>query len=314
MRKLKILAGRSHPTFAAQIAAQLNTPLSNVNYIKFENDNLLVQIQENVRECDVFFIQTTVPPVQECIIETLMVINALKHSSAARITTVLPYFPYARSDKKDQPRISITARLIADILETAGSNRVLTMDLHSPQIQGFFSTPCDQLIAARNICGYLLKQKDLSNCILVAPDVGRSKAIAYYNQMLHLPLAIIDKKRSGNNDDITPMHLIGEVKGKDVLMIDDEIASGSTLTKSAAFLVEKGAKRVTAVAVHPIFSGKVVENINKSPISELIITDSIPINDKARNCIKKISILSVSNLFASAIKRIHEGESVSDLF
>lgn len=309
-----ILAGRSHPLFAEKIAKELDLKLTPIDYIRFNNDNLLSQIKDNVRGSDAFFIQTTLLPVQEFIFETLMVVNALKHASASRITSVLPYFPYSRSDKKDQPRISITARLVADILETAGSNRILTMDLHSPQIQGFFSTPCDQLISTKTICDYLIKNKDLSNYVLVAPDVGRSKALIKYTEILNLPLAIIDKRRIGNTDEIVPTHIIGDVKGKNILIIDDEIASGSTLVKSAKFLVKKGAKKIIAAIIHPIFSGNVVEKLNNSPIDELIITDTIPLNNKEKNCSKKISILSVSSLFANAIKRIHKSESVSSLF
>ena len=314
MGKLKILSGRSHRNFAEKICKKLNIKLTDIDYIQFDNDNFLVQIQENVRESDVFFIQTTCPPVQDGIIETLMVINALKHASAARITAVLPYFPYSRSDKKDQPRISITARLIADLLETAGSNRVLTMDLHSPQIQGFFSTPCDQLIATSLICEHLKKTKDLSNYVLVAADVGKSKTLTNYTKQLNLPLAIVDKRRLGNTGEVVPTHLIGDVKGKNALIVDDEIASGGTLCNAARFLSEKGAKKIIAAVVHPVFSGKVISNINNSPIDELIITDSIPLTGKEKDCSKKISLLSVSNLFAQAILRIHNGDSVGDLF
>lgn len=315
MRKLKIIAGNSHRALAQNISDKLGIRLTEIESVRFGNDNLLYQIKENVRECDVFFIQTTCPPVHEIIFESLMVINALKHASAIRITSVFPYFPYARSDKKDQSRICITARLIADLLETAGSNRVLTMDLHSPQIQGFFSTPCDQLIATKTICNYLKKEKDLSNYVLVSADVGKSKTLSNYAKLLNLPLAIVDKRRLGNNDDIIPTHLIGSVKGKSALIVDDEIASGNTLCKSAQFLVEKkGATKVIAAAVHPVFTEKTIENLNNSPIEELIVTDTIPLRQKQSLCKKKIVVLSVAELFANAIQRIHEGDSVSDLF
>lgn len=315
MRKLKIISGHSHQTFAQRIADKLSIQLTPIASIRFNNDNLLYQITENVRECDVFFIQTTCPPVQEIIFESLMVINALKHASAVRITSVFPYFPYSRSDKKDQSRICITARLIADLLETAGSNRVLTMDLHSPQIQGFFSTPCDQLIATKTICNYLKKNKDISNYVLVSADVGKSKTLANYTKLLNLPLAIVDKRRLGNTDDIIPTSLIGNVEGKNILMVDDEIASGNTLCKAAHFLVEqKGAQKVIAAVVHPVFTEKTLENLNNSPIDELIVTDTIPLKYDKKECRKKISVLSVSDLFANAIQRIHEGDSVSGLF
>ena len=314
MRKLKILSGRSHRDFAQKIANKLSTQLTEIDTIRFENDNLLYQIKENVRECDVFFIQTTCFPVQEIIFESLMIINALKHASAGRITAVFPYFPYSRSDKKDQSRICITARLMADLLETAGSNRVLTMDLHSPQIQGFFSSPCDQLIATKTICNYLNKEKDLKNYVLVAADVGKSKTLSNYTKLLNLPLAIVDKRRLGNTDNIIPTHLIGSVAGKNALIVDDEIATGSTICKASQFLIKKGAKKVIVAAVHPVFSKKVIDNLNNYPIDELIITDTIPLNGKEKKCNKKITVLSVAELFADAIQRIHEGDSVNDLF
>ena len=315
MRQLKIISGNSHQVFAKSIANKLGVPLTPIISIRFNNDNILYQITENVRECDVFFIQTTCPPVQEIIFESLVVINALKHASAVRITSVFPYFPYSRSDKKDQSRICITARLVADLLETAGSNRVLTMDLHSPQIQGFFSTPCDQLIATKTICNYLNTNKDISDYVLVSADVGKSKTLSNYIKLLNLPLAIVDKRRLGNSDDIIPTHLIGSVAGKNILIVDDEIASGNTLCKAAKFLVEqKGAKKVIAAAVHPVFTQKTLENLNHSPIEELIVTDTIPLGVDLKQCKKKISILSVAELFANAIQRIHEGDSVSDLF
>ena len=294
MQKLKVLSGRSHRSFAEKICKKLNIHLSEIDYIQFDNDNFLAQIQENVRESDTFFIQTTFPPVQDGIVETLMVINALKQASAARITAVLPYFPYSRSDKKDQPRISITARLMADLLETAGANRVLTMDLHSPQIQGFFSTPCDQLIATSLICEHLKKTKDLSNYVLVAADVGKSKTLISYTKQLNLPLAIVDKRRMGNSGKVVPTHLIGDIKGKNALIVDDEISSGGTLCKAAQFLSDKGAKKIIAAVVHPVFSGKVIDNLNNSPINELIITDTIPLAGKEKGCTKKISLLSRS--------------------
>ena len=314
MRKLKVISGSSHRDFSEKIVKKLNIKLTEVEKIRFENDNLLYQVKGNVRECDVFFIQTTCTPVQEVIFESLMIINALKHASAMRITAVLPYFPYARSDKKDQSRICITARLVADLLETAGVHRVLTMDLHSPQIQGFFSYPCDQLIATKTICNYL-KKMDLSNYVLVSADVGKSKTLSNYIKDLNLPLAIVDKRRLGNQDDIIPTHLIGSVEGKNVLIVDDEIASGNTLCKAAQFLKEqKGAKKIIASAVHPVFTKQTVENLNNSPIEELIVTDTIPLNVSKIKCKTKISILSVTDLFAKAIQRIYEGDSVSDLF
>jgi ribose-phosphate pyrophosphokinase len=225
---------------------------------------------------------------------------------------VLPYFPYARSDKKDKPRISITARLIADLLQTAGADRVLTMDLHSPQIQGFFHIPIDQLLAAPLICDYF-RDKDLSNAVLVAGDVGESKTIGRYANRLNLPIAIIDKRRDGDDEKARAVHLIGEVEGKDALIIDDEIASGGTLVEAVHFLKEKGVKSVTAAAVHPVLSGRAVERIRETELEELVVTNSIPLRDKQKQY-DKFKVLSVAPLLGDAIIRIHNGDSVSKLF
>jgi ribose-phosphate pyrophosphokinase len=286
--------------------------LSRMETIRFSNQNMLVRLLDNVREADIFVIQTSCPPVSDNIIETFLMLDALKNSSAARVTAVLPYFPYVRSDKKDQPRISIAAKLMARLLETAGASRFLLMELHSHQIQGFFDVPVDQLLAVDVFCDYLQDQ-DLSNFVIVAADVGEAKHLGRYANRLNLPMAIIDKRRLGNSDNVIPTQLIGNVEGKHALIIDDEVASAGTLCKAAEFLKEKGAKTIRAAVVHPVLSGSALEKINASPLDELIVTNTIPLGDKKRLC-PKITELSVAPLFAKAIQRIHNGDSISVLF
>lgn len=308
--KLKIFAGSSHPELAKSICNALDLPLSKSETIKFSNENLMVRILENVRECDVFYIQTSAPPVNEAIIETLIAIDALKSASAARVTAVLPYYFYARSDKKDQPRISITARLMADLLQTAGADRVLTMDLHSPQIQGFFRFPVDQLVASPILCEYL-SQSDLSDTVLVAGDVGEAKELGRFANVLHLPVAVVDKRRYGNDDRAVATNLIGDVSGKRAIIVDDEIATGGTIVEAANFLLARGAKDVRVVATHGVLSGPAIDRINASAIQKVVVTDTIPLRDKLSS---KVEVLSVGPLLAKAIRRIHDGDSVSDLF
>ena len=308
--RLKIFAGQSHRRLAEDICYFLDVPLGKSRLVKFSNENLMVQIEENVRECDVFLIQSSSPPVNEGIIETLLTVDALKHASAARITAVLPYFPYARSDKKDKPRISIAARLMADLLMTAGADRVLTMDLHSPQIQGFFRIPVDQLKAVRIICDHW-KRRDLTNYVLVAGDAGEAKELGAYANRLNLPMAMVDKRRYGDDEKPKAVNVIGDVEGKRCLIVDDEVASGGTLIEAAAFLQKMGALTVEATCVHPVLSGKAVERITESSIAELVVADTIP-TDPQR--FEKLTVLPVAPTFAKAIRRIHEGDSVSELF
>ena len=257
-------------------------------------------------------IQPSCPPVSDGIVELLITIDALRHASAGRITAVLPYFPYARSDKKDRPRVSITARLMADLVETAGANRVLTMDLHSPQIQGFFRIPADQLQAAPILCDYLRQSRDLSNYVLVAGDVGEAKEVGRYANRLHLPIAIVDKRRDGDDENARAVNLIGDVAGKVALIVDDEVASGGTLMEATRVVLERGAAAVEACAVHPVLSGRAIERIEASPLRQLVVTDTIPLTPPKR--IERIHVQSVARLFADAIQAIHDGSSVSRLF
>jgi ribose-phosphate pyrophosphokinase len=309
---IKLISGTSHPELAGEIADCLGLALTRTRTVRFGNENILFQCLENVREADVFVVQTSCPPVSDGLVELLIMIDALKHASARRITAVLPYFPYARSDKKDRPRISITARLIADLLQTAGADRVLTMNLHSPQVQGFFHVPVDQLDATPLVCDYLLKTTTLQDTVLVASDVGEAKDLEQYAQRLNLPMAIIDKRRYDDSEQPVAVGLIGDVDGRDALIIDDEVASAGTMMAAVDYLKSQGARRVEAAAVHPVMSGKANVKLDASPIGRLVVTNSIPIPPERGS--KKIEVVSVAQLFAQAIRAIHDGASVSELF
>ncbi|HET6470344.1 MAG TPA: ribose-phosphate pyrophosphokinase [Pseudomonadales bacterium] len=309
---IKLIAGSSHPALAAEIAQNLGIALCETEIVRFGNENILFQCKENVRQSDVFVIQTSAPPLSDMIMELLIIIDALKHASAGRITAVLPYLPYARSDKKDRPRISITARLIADLLETAGANRVLSMNLHSPQVQGFFRIPVDQLNATPIVCDRLRATTNLSESVLVASDVGEAKDLAEYANRLKLPMAIIDKRRLDDTESPVAVGLIGDVRDRDALLIDDEIASGGTMIEAARFLRANGVRRIEAAAVHPVLSGHAVERLQASAIERLIVTNSIPLKPGIPR--DKIEVISVASLFADAIRAIHSGDSVSKLF
>jgi ribose-phosphate pyrophosphokinase len=309
---IKVIGGTAHPELARDICKHLGIDVCRSTVVRFSNENLLVQIEENVREADVFVIQPSCPPVSDGIIELLMTIDALRHASAGRITAVLPYFPYVRSDKKDRPRVSITARLMADLLETAGANRVLTMDLHSPQVQGFFRIPADQLQAVPILCDYLRQSRDLTNYVLVAGDVGESKEAGHYANRLNLPIAIVDKRRDGDDEHARATNVIGDVAGKVALIVDDEVASGGTLLEAMRVVLERGAVAVEACIVHPVLSGRAIERIQASPLRQLVVTDTIPLTPAKR--IERIHVQSVARLFADAIQAVHDGSSVSRLF
>lgn len=308
--EIKVFSGSAHPQFANLVCQELKLPLGKSHRLRFSNENMLVQIQENVRETDAFVIQPSCPPVSDGIIELLMMLDALKHASARRITAVIPYFPYSRSDKKDQPRISITARLMADLIQTAGADRVLTLDLHAPQIQGFFHIPVDQLEAAQVMCDHLSKE-DLTDHVIVASDIGEAKDIGRYANRLDLPVAIIDKRRYGNDEKPVAKNIIGDVRGKTALIIDDEIASAGTLVEAARFCLAQGAARVRAAAVHAVFSGNALAKIDASPVESVVVTDSIPL--PADRPLGKVVQLSVAPLFARAIEAVHCGASVFEL-
>ncbi|MBI3921079.1 MAG: ribose-phosphate pyrophosphokinase [Armatimonadetes bacterium] len=310
--RLLIFSCRAAKELALKIAGVLRKDLAEHELIQFSNENMKVRILENVREADVFIVQTSAPPLHDGIMEMLIMIDAVKHASARRVTAVLPYYPYTRSDKKDEPRISITARLMADLIAAAGADRVLTMNLHSPQIQGFFKIPADQLDAAPIMCDYL-RRKDLANTVIVAPDAGSAKRAGSYATRLDLPLAILDKRRSADDESPEVLAVIGDVEGKTALVIDDEISTGGSLQETVSALRRLGAEKVYAACVHPVLCGKAIDRINDATLEELIITDTVPTGDK-RNHLRNLTVLSVSQLFAEAIRSINQGESVSSLF
>lgn len=309
---LRVFAGSSHVELTESICKNLGIEPGKREIIRFSNENLLVQIEESVRESDVFVIQTSCPPVNEHIMETLILIDALKRASAARITAVLPYFPYVRSDKKDRPRIPITARLMADLLEAAGADRVVTMDLHSPQIQGFFKIPLDHLQAAPLLAKFVRANVDTKNAIVVASDAGEAKDAAAFASRLNVDIAIIDKRRTGHDENAIAANLIGNVKGKTAILIDDEVASGGTLLQAADFLRREGAIEVIACATHAVFTGNAPEKLGASGITRMAVTNTIPVGPEKR--FDGLEVISVAELFADAIKRIHTGDSVSELF
>ncbi|MCX6356814.1 MAG: ribose-phosphate pyrophosphokinase [Candidatus Aureabacteria bacterium] len=308
---MKIFCGRSNPELAREICGYLGTELGKCIIHKFKNDNTFVRIEENVRGKDVFVIQTSAFPVNDLFMELLIMVDALKHASASRITAVLPYYPYARSDKKDQPRISITARLVADLLETAGVDRMLTMNLHSEQIQGFFRIPVDQLLASPILCNYFA-ESGLSDFIIVAPDAGSAKRAEKYALALGLPMAILDKRRDQLNDTVEIFHIIGDVRGKNAIVFDDEIATGGSMIETAHALLEHGARDLYAGAVHAVLCGDAPRILQQSPYKQVVVTNTLPVDGEKK--ISKLKILSVAQLFGEAITRIHEGKSVSELF
>jgi ribose-phosphate pyrophosphokinase len=310
MNKLVILSGNANKELALKICANLKVKLGETLVTRFSDGEIRVKIEENVRGKDVFVVQPTCSPVNENLIELLIMIDALSRASANRITAVIPYFGYARQDRKDQPRVPITAKLVANLLAVAEANRVLTLDLHAGQIQGFFDIPLDHLFAINVFLDYFKKIK-INNLVIVSPDVGGIKTARAYAKKFHAGLAIVDKRRN-TPDSTDVMHILGEVGGKNAILVDDIIATGSSLTEAAEAIKEAGAKRIFAAVTHGVLSGDAVAKINASRIDELIITDSIPLPEDKKS--QKIKVVSVSKLFAEAIKRIHFEKSISVLF
>ncbi len=308
---LAIFTGRAHPELAGAICRSLEMPLGEREIFEFSNENIFVRVLENVRSRDVFIVQPTCSPVNRSVMELLIMIDAFKRASAGRITAVIPYFGYGRSDKKDQPRVPITARLLANLIETAGADRVITVDLHAGQIQDFFNIPVDELTALYTLSRYF-KERDLSSVTVLATDVGDAKRARNMARQLNTPLAIVDKERMGNEERVSALSLIGEVGGRDVLIADDEIDTGGTVLAAARIALDLGARSVTAACVHPILSSDAVERICDSEIEELVVTDTIPLGEPKRH--QKISVLTVAPLIGEAIKRIHTGQSVGELF
>jgi ribose-phosphate pyrophosphokinase len=305
-----IVAGTSHPSLAQKIAAILGLPLGGVRFTRFSNENLKVRVEDNVRDRDVFVVQTSCPPVNEALMETLILIDALRSASAGRITAVIPYFPYARSDKQDEPGVSITARLVADLLVTAGAHRALLMDLHAPQECGFFRIPVDHITAIPVLCGELGRDNGRSR-VVVATDIGEAKDAGRFAATMSLPLAIINKKRTGDDEHAVPSAIVGDVQGRHALIVDDEIATGGTILEAADMLKRMGAVAVEAAVVHPVLSGNAVQKLRGSSLSRLLVTDSIPLPDEKRD--PRIEVVSVAPLLAEAIRRIHTGGSLYDM-
>ena len=310
--EMKVFSGSSHPDLASGIATHMGMPLGRLKVTRFSNENIKVKVEENVREADVFVIQSSCPPVSDHLMELLILIDALKFASAARITAVLPYFPSARSDKKDEARISITARLVADLLETAGADRVLTMTLHAPQILGFFRKPADQLLATPILSNYF-KTKDLSNTTVVATDAGAAKFAGHFAKRLSVPMAIIDKRRFDDSEKAQSVALIGDVKNRDAIIYDDEIATGGSIKEAARILRELGARSVRVGVTHPVFSGSALETLTSANLDELVVTDSIPVSPERARQLPNLKVLSTAALFGDAILRIHGGRSISEM-
>jgi ribose-phosphate pyrophosphokinase len=305
-----VYTGNANPGLARKICRYLGVPLGRAEVFSFSNENIFVKILDNVREKDVFVVQPTCHPVNQSIMELLILIDAFKRASAGRITAVVPYYAYGRSDKKDQPRVPITARLVADMITVAGADRVLTMDLHQGQIQGFFNIPVDELTAVHLLSNYFL-QKQLEDLVVVT-DLGFAKRARTFAELLDAPLAIIEKRRVGNLDRAEVMNVIGEVRGRRAIVVDDEFDTAGTLFEVVRALQREGVDEVYACATHGILSGPAVERIAASGVREIIITDSIPLPPEKR--LPQITTLSVAPLIGEAIRRIHRGESVGALF
>ncbi len=312
MDKLAVLAGNATPDLAKKICEYLKIKLSDAFVGRFSEGEIRVKINDNVRGKDVFIVQSTCPPSNDNLMELLVMMDALKRSSANRITAVIPYFGYARQDRKDQPRVPITAKLVANLLTVAGANRILTMDLHAGQIQGFFDIPVDHLFAVGVFKDYFSSNKQLNDLVVVSPDVGSIKMARAYAKRVGAGLAIIDKRRI-NPEATEVVHIMGDVEGKNIIIVDDLIATGSTLNEAVEALKKAGAKSVRAAISHGILTGPAIQNIDKCKyLDELVITDSIPLDKNKQH--PRIKVLTVADLLGEAIKRIHNEESVSSLF
>lgn len=308
---LRIFTCNANRALAGRICDQLGIAPSPLEISRFSNDNLRVQIQDNVRERDVFVVQPFTEPVNDHLMELLITLDALRSASARRVTAVIPYYSYARSDKKDAPRISITGRLIADMLQTAGANRVLTMDLHADQVHGFFSVPVDHLTAIPTIAAHFREHYDLTRMVAVATDAGGAKRAGRFSERLGIPLAIIDKRRVSDTD-VKQGQVVGEVRDRDVVIFEDEISTGGTLIATVDTLKRAGARSIHAGAVHGVLCGPAIERLRTAPIDSIVVTDTVYIPPQKK--LDKLTTLTVAPLFAAAIERIHSGESVGALF
>jgi ribose-phosphate pyrophosphokinase len=309
--QIQVFGGNSNPHLVDEICNYLSIPVGRAEVFKFSNDNTFVRIGNSVRQDDVFVVQSFSTPVNDSIMELLIMIDTLKRSSAGRITAVIPYYGYGRTDKKDQPRVPITARLVAKLIVEAGANRVLTVDLHAGQIQGFFDIPVDEMSAMYLTARYFV-EKHLENPVVVSPDLGNTKRARNFADILQSPLAIIEKRRIGNQDKSEALNLIGSVEGKQAVIVDDEIDTAGSITQAAKVCLDAGATEVYASCIHPVFSGPAVQRLTESRIKEVVVTNTIAIGSEKR--FDKLVVLSVGELLGEAIQRIHAGASVSSAY
>ncbi|MBI2887204.1 MAG: ribose-phosphate pyrophosphokinase [Chloroflexi bacterium] len=308
---LSVFTGNTHPGLAQAVCDYLNIPLGSADVFEFSNENIFVRINENIRQHDVFLIQPTCAPVNKGLMELLIMIDAVKRASAGRITAVIPFYGYSRTDKKDQPRVPITARLVADLLEVAGANRILTVDLHAGQIQGFFRIPVDELTALYILTRHF-REKRLEDPVVVAADIGGAKKARNFAERLNAPFAIIEKRRARNDDVSEALNVIGEVEGHPAIIVDDEIDTAGTLIEAVAALETHGVTEVHACATHGIFSGPAIERISKSSLKQVVVTDTAPLPPHKQT--PKVITLSIAPLLGEAIHRIHTGQSVGAMF
>ena len=312
LEEMKVFSGNSHTALAENVCTYLEMPLGQARVSKFSNDNTFVQYEENIRQQDVFIIQPFAYPVNDTIMELLIMIDAARRASAGRITAVIPYYAYGRTDKKDQPRVPITARLLADLLTVAGANRVVTVDLHAGQIQGFFNIPVDELTALPLLTDYF-RRKQLEAPVVVAVDTGISKRARDMATSLGVPLAIIEKRRVDNNDHTEILNVIGDVRDRTAITFDDETDTAGSLTSAVRVCLDNGAREVYSCSTHGVFTAPAMERIGASDMREIVVTDTLPSASASTVC-GKVTVLSVASLLGEAISRIHEGRSVGELF
>lgn len=312
MNNLKIFSGNANPALAKKICGHLSIPFGNAYVGRFPDGEIDLKVNEDVRGADVFLVQPTCPPVNENLTELFVFIDCLKRASAARITAVLPYYGYARKDRKDEGRVPITAKLVANLITEAGADRVLAVDLHAAQIQGFFDIPVDHLLAFPVLSKYF-ERFNSGELVVVTPDVGGIKLARNYSKKLGVKLAVVDKRRIGPEETEVGF-VIGDVADKDVVMVDDLIATGGSIAQAANVLKEKGAKDIYVGATHPVFCGSAIEKLSAAPIKEIVVTDTIPLSERVKGLGDKIKVLSIAGLLGDAILRIHRNESVSSLF
>ncbi|MBQ3048137.1 MAG: ribose-phosphate pyrophosphokinase [Clostridia bacterium] len=311
MKDIVIFACNSAEEFTKEICESLSLPMGKIDCFKFANDNNFVQLKESVRGKDVYIVQTTKPPVNEKIMELLITVDAAKRAGAKKITAVLPYYFYSRSDKKDQSRVPVTAKLVARLLEAAGVNHVLTCDLHNSAIQAYFDILCDRVTGSYLLEDYF-KAKNFKDMVVIATDAGSSKKAYKYSKYFNCPMALIDKQRATNNDTVVATNIIGDVKGKTAIIFDDEISTAGTLVEAASIVHKHGAKEIYAGATHGVFAGKAIEKIKNSNINEVVVTNTVPVDGDKK--IDKIKVISIAPLFAEAIKRLNEERPLGDLF